>query len=58
MLSFGKRGLMIIRTDNFIDAVERNDVARMDELLSKEIDRHRLHSVSGVYVDWQFNGRI
>ncbi len=49
MLSFGKRGLMLIRTDHFIDAVERNDLARMEDLLKKDIEKERLHSVSGWY---------
>lgn len=47
MLSHGKKGLMIIRTDYFIDAVEVNDVARMEDLLKKDIEKFRLHSAHG-----------
>ncbi len=41
---------MIIRTDYFIDAVERNDVDRMEDLLKKDIEKHRLHSGHGRFV--------
>jgi hypothetical protein len=50
MLSMGKKGLMIIRTDYFIDAVERGDMPKVEEFLKKDIEINRLHSMHGVYV--------
>jgi S-ribosylhomocysteine lyase LuxS involved in autoinducer biosynthesis len=47
MLSHGKKGLMIIRTDYFIDAVEANDKERVEDLLKKDIEKFRLHSSHG-----------
>ena len=38
---------MIIRTDYFIDAVEVNDVSRMEDLLKMDIEKFRLHSAHG-----------
>lgn len=47
MLSLGTKGLMIIRTDYFIDAVEQGDVPKVDEFLKKNIEINRLHSTYG-----------
>lgn len=50
MLRLGVKGLMIIRTDRWIEATEAGDEALMDELAKKEIEMNRMHSTHGVYV--------
>jgi hypothetical protein len=58
MLSMGKKGLMIIRTDYFIDAVERGDMAKVEEFLKKDIEVNRLHSMQGVCVETFVSSRF
>jgi hypothetical protein len=50
MLSMGNKGLMIIRSDYFINAVEQGDMVKATEFLKKDIEKDRLHSTYGVCV--------